>query len=328
VSTSFDVPAGIEVGAGDIEVVANGIPSTKTTITVDTGQAPTAFGKSSPSNGATGQATTVTLQWAASSGASSYEYCLDTVNNNACDAASWTNVGAATSVSVGSLTANSTYYWQVRARNGTGTTEADAGTSWAFATAATLPAAFNKTSPANGSTSQPTSLTLSWAASSGATGYEYCLDAVNNSACDTGWTSTGAATSVTVNGLAGGTKYYWQVRARNAAGPREANGGWWVFTTVALPGAFNKSAPANGATGQPTNLTLKWNSSSGAASYEYCVDTVNNGACDSTWKSTGTTTNVKPSGLTGKTKYYWQVRSKNGAGVKESNGGWWAFTAK
>jgi hypothetical protein len=34
VSTSFDVPAGIELGTSDIEVVANGIPSTKTTINV------------------------------------------------------------------------------------------------------------------------------------------------------------------------------------------------------------------------------------------------------------------------------------------------------
>ena len=42
----------------------------------------------------------------------------------------------------------------------------------------------------------------------------------------------GAATSVTISGLARGTTNYWQVRAVNATGTTEANAGvWWRFTT-------------------------------------------------------------------------------------------------
>ena len=57
--------------------------------------APGAFGKSSPASGATGVPTSTTLSWAASSGVSSYEYCYDTSNDNACS--TWINNGVNTS---------------------------------------------------------------------------------------------------------------------------------------------------------------------------------------------------------------------------------------
>jgi hypothetical protein len=54
-----------------------------------------------------------------------------------------------------------------------------------FTTQVAAPGVFNKSSPANGSTGQSTSPTLSWGASAGATNYEYCLDTTNNNVCDT-----------------------------------------------------------------------------------------------------------------------------------------------
>ena len=94
---------------------------------------PGAFGKSSPSNGATNRQTSLTLSWGASSGAASYEVCVDTTNDNAC-AGAWTNVGTATSRTVTGLTRRTTYYWQVRANNAGGQTQANAGTWWSFRT--------------------------------------------------------------------------------------------------------------------------------------------------------------------------------------------------
>ncbi len=70
-STSFDVPAGIETGASDLEVVANGIPSAPAAVTV--GSASPDFGKTSPADGANGQPTTLTLHWGTSSGATGYQ---------------------------------------------------------------------------------------------------------------------------------------------------------------------------------------------------------------------------------------------------------------
>jgi len=92
------------------------------------------------------------------------------------------------------------------------------------------------------------------------------------------------------------------------------------------PGDFNKSAPANGATGQLANPTLSWGASSNATSYEYCIDTSNDNAC-TTWTSTAASTSVGLSGLTPATSYYWQVRANNTLGTTNANGGtWWAFT--
>ena len=100
-----------------------------------------------------------------------------------------------------------------------------------------------------------------------------------------------------------------------------------AFKPIPPPGNFNKSSPVNGATSQPANPTLNWGASSGASSYEYCYDTINNNACDTTWISTATNTSVLLSGLASSTSYYWQVRAKNNAGTSYADSGtWWAFT--
>jgi hypothetical protein len=93
------------------------------------------------------------------------------------------------------------------------------------------PGAFNKTSPANGANAS-TNPTLSWAASSGATSYEYCYDMSNNSTCNASWNSAGSSTSAGLSGLTNNKTYYWQVRAVNSFGTTYANGGtWWSFLT-------------------------------------------------------------------------------------------------
>lgn len=92
------------------------------------------------------------------------------------------------------------------------------------------------------------------------------------------------------------------------------------------PGPFGKSAPSDGAPSQPANPTLQWGNSSGAESYEYCIDTTDNGACDTSWVSVGTSTSAPLSGLSPSTSYYWQVRARNTAGTTVADGGsWWGF---
>ena len=291
---------------------------------------PGAFGHSSPANGATSQALSPTLAWSASSGATSYEYCYDTSNNNACNA-TWISTGSATSVGLSGLTGGMTYYWQVRAINAVGTTfaEGNASSFWNFTTTAQA-GGFSLLSPANNSVGQSLNPTLTWGDSTGATGYEYCYDTTNDSACS-GWTSVGDTNSVGLSGLTAGVKYYWLVRAINGGGTTYANGSstaFWNFTTGTLPGAFAKSSPSSGATGQSLTPTISWGASSGATSYEYCYDTTNDSACTN-WISTGANTSGGLSGLTPGTTYYWQSRANNGAGTAYANGAttvFWSFT--
>jgi len=213
-----------------------------------------AFGKSSPANGATGQSTSPMLTWGASAGATSYEYCYDTVDNDACDT-SWLPTGANTSVSLGGLTAGATYHWHVRATTG-GITYAEGSPTafWSFTTAPPPPpGAFGKSAPGTGATGQPTNPVLSWAAASGATSYEYCYDTSNNNTCNASWVSTGANTSVGLGALALSTSHYWHVRAINGNGTTYADGSttaFWSFTTAAAAPPFGQvDTPAQGAGG-------------------------------------------------------------------------------
>jgi len=100
-----------------------------------------------------------------------------------------------------------------------------------------------------------------------------------------------------------------------------------VAASAVAPGAFNKTAPTNGATGRSrTALVLSWGASSNATSYQYCFDTVNDNLCNTTWV-TVSSTSVTISGLLSRKTYYWQVRAVNATGTTNANAGaWWRFT--
>jgi hypothetical protein len=122
----------------DVRVAGNdGLLSAPRTLTISvaSGEAiPGPFNKSLPKKEAKNVATSVVLSWTASSGAASYEYCYDTSNDNAC-AGSWQNAGTLRRAAIAGLLRNTTYFWQVRARNTAGTTSANNGTWWRFTTA-------------------------------------------------------------------------------------------------------------------------------------------------------------------------------------------------
>ncbi len=99
---------------------------------------PADFSKSAPADTALNLPPTVKLRWNASSGASSYEVCADSTNNNTCDNA-WTSTGTTTSHTLTDL-AQGTYYWQARAVNTSGTTAADMDVWWSFSVSALQPA--------------------------------------------------------------------------------------------------------------------------------------------------------------------------------------------
>ncbi len=233
---------------------------------------PQGFNKASPSNGATGQSTSLALSWGSSGGATSYEYCYDTSNDNACS--SWVSTGATTSANLSGLSANTSYYWQVRANNASGTTYADGSNTayWSFTTGTNPPpGAFNKTSPSNGATSQSTSLALSWGSSGGATSYEYCYDTSNDNTCSS-WVSTGATASANLSGLSPNTTYYWQVRANNAGGSTYADANtWWSFITNLETYTISGNTGVGGATLRYTDGTPRAATADGSGLYSFTV---------------------------------------------------------
>ena len=91
---------------------------------------PAAFNKLAPANALTNRPLTLTLSWAASVRATSYEYCFAT---SAAACTNWKSVATARSVTVRSLARNRAYYWNVRAKNTAGITVAN-GSVWKFTT--------------------------------------------------------------------------------------------------------------------------------------------------------------------------------------------------
>ena len=318
-------------GVWQVEVIGQNVPNGPQRYALVVGggvseASPAAFAKTAPANNATG-ITTAALAWAPSIGAASYEYCMDTTANNTCDT-QWIGVGSNRSVVVSGVSPGTTYSWQVRARNAVGVTEASGGW-WKFTTLIDAPGAFSKTNPSNAATPLALGLTLSWDASARAASYEYCVDTINNASCDTAWVSSGANRTALLNNVTPLTRYYWQVRAKNAGGTTSANSGtWWSFTVrMPAPDAFSKTSPADWAADQPNNITLLWEASKNKPAYRYCIDTLDNDTCDSSWVDTGAGTTAALSGLNAGTTYYWQVQAANAGGTSDADvGDWWSFT--
>jgi len=222
------------VAMGNTNTADNHRSLNNTAATVAAFRTTPGFNKSSPINGATNQlVNNLDLSWGASAGATQYEVCYDTTNDNVCNS-SWQNKGNATSTTITGLSNSTTYYWQVRAYNGSTYTYSNNGAWWSFTTInVSGPPDFSKLEPANDDNIQSLTPTLLWEQSTGATSYAYCYDTSNNGNCDSSWNSTGTATAALLGSLSSNTTYYWQVRATNSGGTTEANGGaWWSFTTL------------------------------------------------------------------------------------------------
>ncbi|MEE9289156.1 MAG: hypothetical protein V3U69_06180, partial [Bacteroidota bacterium] len=173
----------------------------------------------SPSNGTTGQPTTLTLSWNSSSGAQSYRLQVSS------DSSFGTTVFddstlADTSQQVGPLSNNTTYYWRVNTKNAGGTS--DWSMVWSFATVAAVPAPPMLASPADGDTVQSTTLLLAWLASSGADTYRLQVSTDSSFGTTVFDDSTLADTSQQVGPLSNNTTYYWRVNAKNTGG----SSGW------------------------------------------------------------------------------------------------------
>lgn len=159
-----------------------------------------------------------TAKWNASSGATEYRLDVATDNEFAGLVTDYNNlVVAGTSQAVSGLAAGTTYYYRVRAYDGS-----EISSNSNIITQATTPVA----PVANAATDITTDgFTATWAAVSGATGY--LVDVATNS----GFTSFVSGyngklvteTSLTFAGLPNGTTYYYRVRATNGTVSESSN---------------------------------------------------------------------------------------------------------
>jgi hypothetical protein len=238
--------------------------------TADPPSPPSAPTLSSPSNGATGLSTSPTLNWNASTGATSYQLQVSTNSSFTTTVMNQSGI-TGTSYAVSGLSYSTTYYWRVNATNAGGTSTYS--TTWSLTTAAPPPppSAPTLSSPSNGATGVSTSPTLSWNASASAASYQLQVSTISSFTTTVVNQSGITGTSYAVSSLSDSTTYYWRVNATNDGGA-SAYSTTWSFTTATASSAlvlaysFNEGAgtTVNDASNQGNSGTISgaiWTSS-------------------------------------------------------------------
>jgi M6 family metalloprotease-like protein len=221
---------------------------------------------SAPANGSNVSGTKVTFSWGVSSGADNYQ--LQVSRNE-----SFTNllfnqvIGYNMEYEVaGFPNDGSTFWWRVKAGNGS--IWSAWSSVWSLVNGASLPPTLS--APANGSNAAGTTVSFSWNASTGATGYHLQVS------CNQGFTNlffeqaVGNNTAHDVSGLPNdGSTFWWRVKAGKGATWGNWSSVWSFVNGAPLPPTL--SAPANGSNASGTTLSFSWNGSSGATGYHLQV---------------------------------------------------------
>ena len=262
--------------------------------------------------------TSFSANWSASVGAASYRLDVSTLSGFGTFVTGWedVNVGAVTTYSVNSnLTAGTTYYYRIRAVNGSGTSSNS--TTVTVLTVPDAPVSAAASAIANDG------LTANWNSSTGATGYKLDLSTANDfSSFVSGYNNldVGDVTSFAISGLVGGTTYYYRVKGYNTGGT-STNSGTITQATNADPAGTLNATAATSITS--TGFNLNWNADAGATGYKIDVSTVSNfasyvGTYDHLDVLNVTTYPV--TGLTGGTTYYYRVHAYNGGSTVSNSG--------
>ncbi|TLY29676.1 MAG: fibronectin type III domain-containing protein, partial [Ignavibacteria bacterium] len=276
----------------------------------------------SPPDSSINQPTSLTFAWRAVLGATSYELQIS-------DTPLFTTLvyhdslifGQSTDVS--GLHRSTTYYWRVRAQNIVD--QSAWSDTWIVTTLPAPPPSPVPSSPPDGAT-VPTSVTLAWGASSGATSYRVQLSASPVFSTLVVDDSTVTATSRPVQGLANNFDYYWRVNASNAGGTSAWSASMGFTTTAAPPPAPTLTSPPNGAADQPLTVTLSWSSIPGAPSYRLQVSAGPGFATLVLDDSTLTATSRAVGPLANGAIYYWRVSAKNAGGRGAWSSAWYFAT--
>jgi hypothetical protein len=252
--------------------------------------------------------TQMTANWQAVTGAVYYEFDLstDSAFGSFVTGYSALNVGNVLSLTITGLT-NTTYYYRVRAFNGT-CPSANSNTI-TYANPATPTAPVLNAVSGNACTQ----FTANWAVVTGATTYTIQWSG-DDFGSVLGTASNLTTTSYTITGLLNATPYKYRVLAVNRCGSSAYTVSSSVTTGGAIPGNVTSSNPDNIFC---DSFNAKWNTASGATSYLLDVSTDSfttyfGGYHD---YDVGNVLNFKVSGLTIGTTYQYRVRAKNGCGV-------------
>ncbi len=246
----------------------------------------------------------VSLTWATSTGASSYSVYRGTAagGESATPVAAGFTITAYTDTG---LTNGTTYYYRVAAVNG-------GGTSGMSNEASATPEPSAPAAPTGlTATAGNASVSLTWAASAGASSYSVYRGTAAGSESTTPIATGVGTTSYSNTGLTNGTAYYYRVAAVNSGGTSGMSN-----EASATPEPSAPAAPAGlTATAGNASVSLTWATSAGASSYSVYRGTASGGESTTPIAAGPTSTAYTDTGLTNGTTYYYRVAAVNSGGT-------------
>jgi fibronectin type 3 domain-containing protein len=245
----------------------------------------------------------VTLNWAAASGASSYNVYRGGAANGEGSQPIATGITATSFVNTG-LTNGTPYFYKVAAVN-------TAGTSGMSSEASATPQVPKPSAPTGlTATAGNAQITLNWSAASGASSYNVYRGGAAGSEGSSP-IATGITATLFVNtGLTNGTPYFYKVAAVNAGGTSGMSN-----EASATPQAPPQAPTGLTATAGNAQITLNWSASSGASSYNIYRGGAAGGEGSQPIATGITTTSFVNSGLTNGSSYFYKVAAANTAGT-------------
>ena len=246
-----------------------------------------------------GTSTTQVVNWMAITGATGYEWVVNTT------ATAPTGSGTATTLTTFTatgLTAATTYYAHVRTNCGT-----------SFSTWTTIPfttgpstAGCNPVTGLTASAITASSATISWTAVTGSVGYQYVIN--NTVAAPTGSGTNIATTTYNATALTAGTTYY--VHVRDSCGATSLSA-WNTIPFTTLSTTCNAVTSLTASSITTNSATITWVRPTGTVAAQYVINT--NPADPTVSGTTTTLSTYNATGLTSSTTYYAHVRDTCGA---------------
>jgi hypothetical protein len=235
------VPSGLSVGSATTTVISDTVSTNMFGFTVAATALPGTPGTPTYTNLASSTPSTLTVNWSAASNAN--YYTPERSTSSAFTSPTPLATTSATSVNDSSLSANTTYYYEVYATNGGGN-----GSSSASSSVLTYPAAPGTPTFSGISAS---ALTVNWTPPTNGASYykvEQAPDSGGSPGTFTQITTT-TATSTNVNGLSASTTYWYRIRATNGTGDGSYSNNASTTTSGFVnspPNAPTENAPVGG----------------------------------------------------------------------------------
>ncbi|CAK0769433.1 exported hypothetical protein [Gammaproteobacteria bacterium] len=243
-----------------------------------------------------------TLKWSAVTGATSYNVYRGTTAGGQSSTPVKTGI-TATSATITGLTNGTKYFFKMAAVNSVGIS----ALSNEVSVTPIAPPVAPLISTATAGNAQ---ITLKWSAAARATSYNIYRGTTAGGESSTPIKTGIIATSATITSLTNGIKYFFKIRAVNAAGTSALSNE--VSATPILPPV----APViNAAIAGNAQVTLKWSAVTGAASYNVYRGTTAGGESSTPVKTGVTGTSLAITGLTNAKKYFFKMRAVNSAGI-------------